>query len=317
MLAKLIETCNLNCAKDVPNTKECLPALASSIELFAMNEKQKKRPVGIDRDKRNQRRRALRRVEHTHLMSHEDGRSLKSTRVSETSIEQAEGRQLVAEMIRSFTETVEFYKSDFGGLKPHDEAVKEALSINESRRQYVQGVQPEQLNWSDMTAVAEVSMDDGLALWARIREAADDELESGRRAAKVAGDNASPFALAQFLAIRDQFADHWQPQGGIESALIDMLTISFSLHMYWSTVANQRAMWHTERQKDFRNSKTWKSPYQFEADAIEQAYRLADGHNRQFLRVLRQLRDLRRYAPVVIQNAQQVNVGNQQLNVSG
>jgi len=33
--------------------------------------------------------------------------------------------------------------------------------------------------------------------------------------------------------------------------------------------------------------------------------------------VLRQLRDLRRYAPVVTQNAQQVNVGNQQLNVSG
>ncbi len=76
-------------------------------------------------------------------------------------------------------------------------------------------------------------------------------------------------------------------------------------------------MWHTEQQKDCRNLKTWKSPYQFEADAVEQAYRLADGYNRQFLRVLRQLRDLRRYTPVVIQNAQQVNVGNQQLNVSG
>ena len=56
---------------------------------------------------------------------------------------------------------------------------------------------------------------------------------------------------------------------------------------------------------------------QSEAGAVDQAHRLADGYNRQFLRVLRQLRDLRRYAPVVIQNAQQVNVGNQQLNVSG
>jgi len=43
-----------------------------------------------------------------------------------------------------------------------------------------------------------------------------------------------------------------------------------------------------------------------------QAHRLADGYNREFLRVLRQLRDLRRYTPVVIQNAQQVNVGSQQ-----
>jgi hypothetical protein len=60
----------------------------------------------------------------------------------------------------------------------------------------------------------------------------------------------------------------------------------------------------------------WKSPYQSEADAVDQAHRLADGYNRQFLRVLRQLRDLRRYTPVVIQNAQEVNVGNQQMNVS-
>jgi hypothetical protein len=60
-------------------------------------------------------------------------------------------------------------------------------------------------------------------------------------------------------------------------------------------------------------SNGWKSPYQSEADAVDQAHRLADGYNRQFLRVLRQLRDLRRYAPVVIQNAQQVNVRNQQL----
>ncbi|HET8670641.1 MAG TPA: hypothetical protein VFM05_08475 [Candidatus Saccharimonadales bacterium] len=64
-------------------------------------------------------------------------------------------------------------------------------------------------------------------------------------------------------------------------------------------------------------SSGWKSPYQSEADAVDQAHRLADGYNRRFLRVLRQLRDLRRYTPVVIQNAQQVNVGNQQLNVSG
>ena len=52
-------------------------------------------------------------------------------------------------------------------------------------------------------------------------------------------------------------------------------------------------------------------------DTIDQAYRLADGYNRQFLRVLRQMRDLRRYSPVVIQNnGGQVNVGAQQVNVS-
>ena len=195
----------------------------------------------------------------------------------------------------------------------------ERQSLNQHRRQYVQGLQPNEVNWEQVAAIAEVSMDDGLALWIRLKETADDELESGRRAAKVAGDNASPYALAQFLAIRDQFADQWQPQGGIESAMVDMLTISFSLQMYWSGIAHDRALRVHNRQRESLKryeSSGWTSPYQSEADAIEQAQKLADGYNRQFLRVLRQVRDLRRYTPVVIQNAQQVNVGNQQLNVS-
>lgn len=75
-----------------------------------------------------------------------------------------------------------------------------------------------------------------------MREAADDELESGKRGAKVTGDNTTPYTLAQYLAIRDSFADQWKPQGGIESAMVEMLSISYSLQMYWSTVAHERAM---------------------------------------------------------------------------
>lgn len=102
--------------------------------------------------------------------------------------------------------------------------------------------------------------------------------------------------------------------------MIDMLTMAYSLQMHWSKVAHERVTRTHDAQRDqvkrFESS-GWKSPYQSEADAVDQAHRLADGYNRQFLRVLRQLRDLRRYNPVVIQNAQQVNVGRQQVNVSG
>ena len=222
-------------------------------------------------------------------------------------------------MARSFIGTIEYYKADYGGAKPHDEAVKETLSMNEWRRKQIEGLQPENVDWTHIAAVAEVCMNDGLKLWARVREVADDELESGRRAAKVTGDNTDTYALAQFLAIRDSFADQWQPNGGIESAMIDMLTIAFSLQMYWSSIAHQRATQRHNTQKEEIEkfeSFGWKSPYQSEADAIDQAHRLADGYNRQFLRVLRQLRDLRRYAPVIIQNnGGQVNVGAQQVNV--
>jgi hypothetical protein len=104
--------------------------------------------------------------------------------------------------------------------------------------------------------------------------------------------------------------------------MIDMLAVSFSLQMYWSTIAHQRAtQTHDEQRKELQRyeSNGWKSPRQSEADGIDQAHRLADGYNRQFLRVLRQMRDLRRYqVPVTINNPQQVNIaanGGQQVNV--
>ena len=177
----------------------------------------------------------------------------------------------------------------------------------------------EEVTWGHIAAVAKVSTDDALDLWARVRQAADDELETGKRGAKVAGQNPTPYSRAQYLAIRDSFADQWKPQGGIESAMIEMLAVAYSLQMYWSMVAHERAMRTHDAQRDQVKRyelSGWKSPYQSEADAVDQAHRLADGYNRQFLRVLRQLRDLRRYSPVVIQNAQQVNVGSQQVNLS-
>ena len=273
----------------------------------------------IDPDKRETRKRKSHIVERDHSTKLPDGERLTITKTVETSPERAEGLSIVQEMAQAFVGTVEFYKADYGGAKPHDKAVKEMLSMNEWRRKYVEGLQPEKVSWAHIAAVAEVSMKDGLTLWAKVNEAADDELESGRRAAKITGDNIEPYALAQFLAIRNSFADQWQPTGGIESAMIDMMTIAFSLQMYWSTIAHQRAIQiHNEQEKEITRfeNKGWKSPYQYEANAVEQAYRLADGYNRQFLRVLRQLRDLRRYSPVIIQNnGGQVNLGAQQVNV--
>ena len=274
----------------------------------------------IDRAARTARRTKPHTVKQIHITEKPStGKKIRRHHQYETTLEHAEARQVLMEAARAFIGTIEFYKSEFGGGKPHDEAVKEALQCHEWRRGYVEGLSVEEINWGHLSAVGEVNIEDGLKLWSRVREAADDELESGKRGAKVAGENSEPYSLARYLAIRDSFADQWQPQGGIESAMIEMLAIAFSLQLYWSGIAHDRAMRvHDDQRESLKRyeSSGWKSPYQSEADAVDQAHRLADGYNRQFLRVLRQLRDLRRYAPVVIQNAQQVNVGNQQLNVA-
>jgi hypothetical protein len=283
------------------------------------NQSRKTKPFEVDRTARAARRRTPRTVTQTQVLQPPKGEKITRTHEYETTLDDAETRQVLATAASSFNASIEFYKSEFGGGKPHDEAVKETLKCQERRRAYVEGLAVEEIDWGHLAAVAEANTDDGFKLWSRIREAADDELQSGKRGAKVAGENSTPYARAQYLAIRDSFADQWQPQGGIEWAMIDMLTFSFSLELYWSTVAHERVMRNHDAQHDQAKRYEvagWKSPYQSEADAVDQAHRLADGYNRQFLRVLRQLRDLRRYAPVVIQNAQQVNVGNQQLNVS-
>lgn len=63
----------------------------------------------------------------------------------------------------------------------------------------------------------------------------------------------------------------------------------------------------------------WQPPRVSAVEYIEHATQMADRFNRMFLRILRQMRDLRRYAsPVIVQNAGQVNIaadGGQQVNV--
>ena len=54
----------------------------------------------------------------------------------------------------------------------------------------------------------------------------------------------------------------------------------------------------------------------YAVQAMDQSAAMADRFHRIFMRTLRALRDLRRYSPlVIVQNAGQVNVGGQQVNV--
>jgi hypothetical protein len=67
-----------------------------------------------------------------------------------------------------------------------------------------------------------------------------------------------------------------------------------------------------------QKGKGWETPRVTEAQAVEQAAAMVERFNRIFLRTLRALRDLRRGPqPVFVQNAGQVNVGQQQVNLAG
>ncbi len=173
-------------------------------------------------------------------------------------------------------------------------------------------------------------------VWQFIKDEARREFESGHRAAKVFEPVhwlREAWRRAQYIAIRESFIEQWNPQGGIELAMIDMLTQTFYLYLYWNEVSVTRTQtemradppaWLMEkayREREFpreRGHGYWNLPYAHEQEAVEHAAQMADRYQRAFQRTLRAMRDLRRYStPVTINNPQQVNIaadGGQQIN---
>jgi hypothetical protein len=87
-------------------------------------------------------------------------------------------------------------------------------------------------------------------------------------------------------------AQEWKPRGASEYILIDQMTQSYVMQIEWTEVAMTRAQgeprtesyefrqWAEQRKVEAKynhwNPGHWDVPYQEEAEAIEQAFRMAD-----------------------------------------
>lgn len=128
-----------------------------------------------------------------------------------------------------------------------------------------------------------------------------------------------PWERARFLALRTELAQGWQPRNGVERQLVDTLVQAQAAMYHWQEVLMARAALDVfETSREVKSQGKWTPLRVTDAQAMEQAAGMVDRFNRIFLRTLRALRDLRRCGPtVVVQNAAQVNVGEQQINVAG
>jgi hypothetical protein len=242
---------------------------------------------------------------------------------------EAEPRALVARLAPLYAETVKFYVKDYYGpfdaegkklsdQDAYERGLKHADDLVPYRVEEARKAPPQEITWNELDALVGEDFQSGLDKWQEVRQAARDEYTSGMRIGDLCGAQASPFQRAQFLAIHENLAEGWQPQNGIEWSLVDILAQTFSLYLYWTQLAHMRAINEAEEtQKSVRKKGVASVCKQYVADSIEQAYKLADGYHRQYMRTLRQMRDLRRYAPpVIVNNGGQVNVGAQQVNVA-
>ena len=123
------------------------------------------------------------------------------------------------------------------------------------------------------------------------QEAALAELQSGHRAAKaVETVNGDAWVRAQFLALRKELADDWQPRNGIERQLIHTMVQAQVGYLTWlQTVTIRTSLGSVTNARLHKDEGKWAPSRQSDADALEQAAAMMDRYNRIFLRTLRAL----------------------------
>jgi hypothetical protein len=219
------------------------------------------------------------------------------------------------EMGQAYAKTASFYRDHLG--KDPDTAQRLARDLGYADETILEEP-PDQISWWALSALSDARPDDAIRLWERIKRLAREELKSGHRIARVTEWEGSPWQRAQFLAVRTSFREEWKPQGGIENALIDSMTLAYCSYLQWSNVLVMHGNLEGNGQRRKQKKDIFSEPPRLDAaESMEQSAAMMDRFHRMFLRTLRGLRDLRRYSPdVLVQNAQQVNVGAQQINIA-
>ncbi len=250
---------------------------------------------------------------------------------------------LFRQMQQAFVRRVAFHKTEAGGSLSGEEARKMAFhgcndkeKAKEEFRQLM-SLPLESLNFVDLMELQQYAPRVAEWFWERAKREGRKEFESGHLAANITfpvGYMRQVWNIARYMGVRESFIDEWNPGGGIEMALIDMLAQTYFQWQYWLEETVKRSIteerrehpeysrWKDQRAQTNDLTKEWDSqwlrPFVTEQQALEHSTQMADRWNRTFMRTLRQLRDLRRYSPVTINNANQVNIaaeGGKQVNI--
>ena len=251
-----------------------------------------------------------------------------------SSLEAAVGySSLLRQMHAGFLRRVDYYRSSAGGSLSVEEAraaaFKAGTSDEEARKLLadLMRLPLDKIGFADLMDLQAVDPQTAEKFWESVKVEGQKEFESGHAAAHAlfpAGYQKTPWNVGRYLGLRESFTAEWQPGGGIELSLIDMLAQTFFQYQYWleqtikrSETTERRihpeyARWLADRKREVRANSylegEWLAPELSQAEAIQHAAEMADRFHRMYMRTLRQLRDLRRYSPVTINNVNQVSI---------
>jgi hypothetical protein len=221
-------------------------------------------------------------------------------------------------LVRIFREewrnSVSFYRSEKGGSLTLDEAVKQATrQVDEQRAaevfERVMTQSTEVTDFQDLHDLWTHSPEDAEFVWQQMKQEARREFMTGHLAATVFEPvdwMRSAWKRAKFLGVRDSFLDEYQPEGGVEVALIDTMAQAYFLQLHWTEEAVRRTnadprrhsyeyqKWERYKREAakaqmWENTGYWEIPYASEVQLQEQAVKMADHFSRLFQRTVRQL----------------------------
>jgi hypothetical protein len=170
----------------------------------------------------------------------------------------------------------------------------------------------ETVTFDELSELWECSPEEAERYFAMVKQEAQREFASGHLAAKVFEPVdwlRSVWMRAQFLAVRDSFIAEYGPEGGIEYALIDTLSVCYFMQQYWAEAAVRRTKtdprresieytdWKGDRGDRAREKRyddgNWEIPWVTEDRAVRTTAEMVDQFSRLFQRTLRQLNNHR------------------------
>jgi hypothetical protein len=221
-------------------------------------------------------------------------------------------------LVRIFREEwrsrVGFFRSEKGGSLTLDEAVERAThQIDEQRAAEIfedlLTHSSETIDFHDLHKLWLHSPEDAEFIWQQMKQEARREFVTGHLAATVFEPvdwMRSAWKRAKFLGVRDSFLDEYQPEGGVEVALVDTMAQAYFLQLHWTEEAVRRTnadprrhsyeyeKWERYKREVakaqmWENKGYWEIPYASEVQLQEQAVKMADHFSRLFQRTVRQL----------------------------
>lgn len=216
-------------------------------------------------------------------------------------------------------EPLEALKRHISGPGTWDESAWREQGLKDCRQLVAE--EPDKLEWRDINILMEADAEEG---WRAL-----DKVVSLARMNRATGDTASEAVVtemcglqekARFDGIRSELRSSWKPQPGLESILIDTMAQCLYLSELWMArhahdLMHPPSHKYTHDERALRESGQKITPRLTLAEAFELSAGMCERWNKMFVRVARQLVQLRRYTIVVngglvnMAQQQQVNIG--------